>query len=190
MTTTAKPCYFKIMNEEEQAAFHNLNIKKELGFDELLNEIVFYIKSQPEKKYEISVGTDSAAEKNVRLVTAISILRKGNGGRYFWTKSKAVFCPTLQDRIYKETMQSITFMQELKSRLKDELGEEFFWPVRNATQTVAGGDNKISVHIDVGRKGPTRDLIDQVVGMVKGFGFEAVIKPDSFGAFVVADRHT
>lgn len=170
------------MNEDIQAAFHNsfhnLNIKKELGFDELLNEIVFYAKSQPEKKYEITVGTDSAAEKKVRLVTAISILRKGNGGRYFWTKSNEIYCPTLQDRIYKETMQSITMVQELKSRLKDELGEEFFW------------NNNLSVHIDVGRNGPTRDLIDQVVGMVKGFGFEAVIKPDSFGAFVVADRHT
>jgi len=26
--------------------------------------------------------------------------------------------------------------------------------------------------------------------MVKGYGFEAVIKPNSFGASVVADRHT
>ncbi|MEK9209447.1 MAG: ribonuclease H-like YkuK family protein [Patescibacteria group bacterium] len=182
------------MNEEGRAAFynafHNSSIKKELGFDDILNEIVFYVKSQPEKKYEITVGTDSAAEKKVRLVTAISILRKGNGGRYFWTKSNEMHCPTLQDRIYKEAMQSITMVQELKSRLKDELGEEFFWPSRDATQSVAGGDNKLSVHIDVGRKGPTKDLIDGVVGMVKGFGFEAVIKPDSFTAFVVADRHT
>ena len=75
-------------------------------------------------------------------------------------------------------MQSITFTQELKSRLKDKLGEEFFW------------DDKISVHIDVGEKGPTKDLIEGVVGMVKGYGLEAIIKPYSFGAFVVADRHT
>ena len=33
-------------------------------------------------------------------------------------------------------------------------------------------------------------FIDQVVGMVKGFGFHAVIKPESFGASQVADRHT
>jgi predicted RNase H-related nuclease YkuK (DUF458 family) len=75
-------------------------------------------------------------------------------------------------------MHSITFVQELKSRLKDRLGEEFFW------------DNKITVHLDVGKNGPTKDLIETVVGMVKGFGLEAVIKPDSFGAFVLADRHT
>jgi len=87
-------------------------------------------------------------------------------------------------------MHSITVVQELKSQLKDRLGEEFFWSTRNATQGVVGGDNKITVHLDVGKNGPTRDLIEAVVGMVKGFGFDAVIKPDSFGAFVLADRHT
>lgn len=166
------------MNKEDPHIFHNCSIKKELSFDDLIDKVISYIKEQPNKKYAIIVGSDSAAEENCRFVTAISVLRVGNGGRYFWTKSKEVFCPTLHDRIYKETMQSITLTQELRSRLKDKLGEEFFW------------DNKINVHIDVGRKGPTRDLVDRVVGMVKGFGFEAVVKPDSFGAFVVADRHT
>ncbi len=72
-------------------------------------------------------------------------------------------------------MQSITLAQELRSRLQEHL-EETFW------------NNQI--HIDVGKNGPTKELIDTVVGMVKGYGFEAVIKPDSFGASTVADRHT
>jgi len=149
-----------------------------LNFDELVLELVKYIHIKPDAKYQIVVGSDSASEKKVKFVTAVGILRIGNGGRYFWTRSEPETCPTLQDRIYKETMRSIAFMQELKSRLKEKLGEEFFW------------DNKITVHLDVGTKGPTRDLIDAVVGMVKGYGFEAVIKPESFGAFVLADRHT
>ena len=134
-------------------------------------------------EYKITVGTDSNASHWAQFVTAVTVLRVGNGGRYFWTRSEKIFCPSLASRIYKEAMQSITFTQELKSRLKEKLGEEFFWPAR-------GGDNQISVHIDVGQKGPTKDLVDGVVGMVKGYGFEAVIKPYSFGAFVVADRHT
>ena len=36
----------------------------------------------------------------------------------------------------------------------------------------------------------TRDLIESVVGMVKGYGFEAVIKPDAYCACVVADKYT
>ena len=85
-------------------------------------------------------------------------------------------CNTLRERIYQETIHSITLAQELRGRLKEKLGDEFFW------------DDQI--HIDVGRVGPTREFIDVVVGMVRGYGFDAVIKPDSFGASIVADRHT
>lgn len=178
------------MSNSDNILFYNETLKHHIDFDELISEIVNYIEEQPKAEYKINVGTDSNASLRAQFVTAITILRVGNGGRYFWTRTDKILCPTLRDRIYKEAMQSITFTQELKSRLKDRLGEESFWPARNATYSVAGGDNKISVHIDVGENGPTKDLIESVVGMVKGYGFEAVIKPYSFGAFVVADRHT
>lgn len=156
--------------------FHNHS--GNFDFDGLIREIVSYIHSRPDAHYHIVVGSDSRADDEVCFVTAVGIHRIGNGGRYFWSRSSPEKCVTLRDRIYKEAMHSITLMQELRSRLKDALGEEFFW------------DNKITVHLDVGEKGPTRDLVDAVVGMVKGYGFEAAIKPDSFGAFVLADRHT
>jgi len=38
--------------------------------------------------------------------------------------------------------------------------------------------------------GPTREMIKEVVGMVNGNGFTAKTKPESYGAFVVADKHT
>jgi hypothetical protein len=168
--------------------FYNQTLKNEIGFDKVVSEIISYIKKDMESKYQITVGTDSPGTDEVRFTTAISVWRVGNGGRYFWTKSERVACKSLQDRIYKEAVQSITFMQELKSRLRDALGEEFFWPARRSPG--AGGDNKIEVHIDVGKSGKTSDIVDAVVGMVRGYGFEAVIKPASFCASVLADRHT
>ena len=48
----------------------------------------------------------------------------------------------------------------------------------------------IEIHLDVGRIGETKDLIREVVGMITGSGFEARIKPDSYGASKVADRYT
>ena len=160
------------------AKFYNETLGRHIDFQELVEEIAAYMKEKPEREYKITVGTDSQGRQTTQLVTAIAIIRVGNGGRYFWTKSEEIYCPTFQDRIYKETMQSITLVQELRSRLKDKMGEEFFW------------DKKISVHIDVGRQGPTKDLLETVVGMVKGYGFTAVVKPESFGAFCLADRHT
>jgi len=158
--------------------FYNETLKRHIDFNEMIGELIKYIQENKKVEYKITVGTDSNASPWAQFVTAVAVLRVGNGGRYFWTRSEKIFCPSLASRIYKETMQSITFTQELKNRLKEKLGEEFFW------------NNQISVHIDVGQKGPTKDLIDGVVGMVKGYGFEAVIKPYSFCAFVVADRHT
>lgn len=158
--------------------FYNETLKRHITFEEVVEEIIKYVNNESEGQYKITVGTDSEGSNETHFVTAIAVLRVGNGGRYFWTKSEKTFCPTLRDRIYKETMHSIMFVQELKSQLKDKLGEDFFW------------DNKITVHLDVGKNGPTKDFIESVVGMVKGYGFEAIIKPDSFGAFVLADRHT
>ncbi|MFH1979143.1 MAG: ribonuclease H-like YkuK family protein [Patescibacteria group bacterium] len=158
--------------------FYNSTIKKHINFGELIKEITLYMKEDPKADYKITVGTDSPGVQNTFFVTAITVLRVGNGGRYFWSKTDRIFCHTLQDRIYKEAIRSITFTQELKSRLKDAIGEDFFW------------DDKIAVHIDVGRNGKTKDFIDGVVGMVRGYGLEATIKPDAFCACVVADKHT
>ncbi len=159
------------------AKFHSWS-NGTLTLGEVFREIVRYVAEQPERSYRIIVGSDSAARNPVSLVTAVTIWRIGNGGRHFWVVSEKKTFHTLRDRIYEEAVQSITLAQELRSGLRDKLGEEFLW------------DDKIQVHIDVGENGPTRDLIDQVVGMVKGFGFEAVIKPGAFGASQVADRHT
>lgn len=162
----------------ENIKFYNSTLKQHVNFDRLVKEIISYVNKYPDADYQITVGTDSPGVEEPFFVTAITLLRIGNGGIYFWTKTKRIRCRGLQERIYKEAMQSITLTQELKSRLKDELGEDFFW------------DDKITVHIDIGRNGPTKELVDGVVGMVKGYGLEAAIKPEAFCACVVADKHT
>ena len=48
----------------------------------------------------------------------------------------------------------------------------------------------VEIHVDIGQKGPTRELIAEVVGMIRGNGFNVKTKPDAFGASSVADRHT
>ena len=46
------------------------------------------------------------------------------------------------------------------------------------------------IHADVGEKGQTRDMVKEVVGLIRGNGFEPKIKPESYAASVVADRYT
>jgi predicted RNase H-related nuclease YkuK (DUF458 family) len=45
-------------------------------------------------------------------------------------------------------------------------------------------------HIDVGTKGKTKTLINEMVGMVRGSMFVPKIKPDSYCASSFADRYT
>jgi len=135
-----------------------------------------------EGRYEIVIGSDSEAALRgyADFVSSIVVRRVGNGAIYFWTRSRERFY-NMRDRIQKETMRSILLAQECKSLLKETAGEEILWD-RRVTFTC--------IHLDVGEIGPTKDLVDTVRGMVKGYGFEPVIKPYSYGAFVVADRHT
>lgn len=152
-----------------------------LNIEALLEEIKCYISRDPSAFYEIVIGSDSRASAVTSFITAVVVRKIGNGGIYFYTRSREEHVRTMRDRIWKETMLSITLAEELRSRIKDVMGEEIFW------------DRRIEfrhIHIDVGEFGPTRDLIDSVKGIVKGFGFEPVIKPYSYGAFVVADLHT
>lgn len=160
------------------AKFYNETLNKYISIEKVVEELVDYMRLSPDAEYKITVGTDSEGTKETQFVTAIAIVKVGNGGRYFWTKSEKIFCPTLQDRIYKETMRSIVMVQELKEQIRKIFGNEPFW------------NNKITVHLDVGKIGATKDMVEAVVGMVKGYGFEAVIKPYSYVAFALADRHT
>jgi len=165
----------RITHTVDSIKFHNI-LGDTLSLDDVVREILEFVKTAPRRRYRIIVGTDSAIHRKVRFVTAITTWRVGNGGVYFWSTHEQNVSGDLRERIYQETMRSITLAQELRGQLKDALGDEFFW------------DDQI--HIDVGEHGPTKDMIDAVVGMVKGYGFDPVIKPYAFGASSVADRHT
>lgn len=153
-----------------------------LSLGEVALEIKHYIGVHPEASYEIVIGSDSQAALSGSAIfaTAVVVRRIGNGGIHFWMSQESRFFG-LKDRIWREAMLSITLAQEFRTVLKEVLGEEMFW------------DDKLffsCIHLDIGRDGPTRDLIDGIAGMVKGYGFEPVIKPFAYGASVVADRHT
>ena len=148
-----------------------------LSLDEVIGEVMNFVKKEPERFYKIIIGTDSHPANPVVLVTALTVWRVGNGAIHFWTKSEKQDFHSMRDRIWQEAIHSITMAQEIRSRLQRAMGDEFFWD---------GNE----IHVDIGKNGPTKDLIDSVVGMIKGYDFKPIIKPYAFGASVVADRHT
>ena len=155
--------------------------KGKLTTEETIAEIVKFFSEDPTVSYTLVIGTDSQVRREnglqkVDFVTAVVVHRKGKGGRYFWQKNKKEKIYSLRDKIYLETLLSLELAQKLVPVLKDRLAG--FAPY------------DFEIHIDVGEAGPTREMIKEVVGMVTGNGFTAKTKPESYGAFVVADKHT
>jgi predicted RNase H-related nuclease YkuK (DUF458 family) len=59
---------------------------------------------------------------------------------------------------------------------------------RNVSEKEIIFTNDLEIHVDIGTVGPTKEMIKEIVGMVKGSGFFVKIKPDSFAATSLADK--
>ncbi|HDM31898.1 MAG TPA: hypothetical protein ENG32_00835 [bacterium] len=148
---------------------------KKLKIEEVARELFEFMKASPSDHYNIVIGTDSETHNANydEFVTAIVIHRVGKGGRYFWRKTLLRKNKTLRERIYEEVDLSIEVAKILIGYLKKAKNFDF----------------SFEIHLDVGVNGPTGAMIQEVIGMVKGFGFEVKTKPEAYGASNVADRY-
>lgn len=145
-----------------------------MSFEEMMEDILAYIKGLPCSSYRLVLGTDSQVRGETCLVTAVIVHRLGKGARYYYRKETQRKIKSLRQKIFFETSLSL------------DLGDKI------TSYFAQGGieETKVEIHLDVGQQGPTKELIREVVGMVTGSGFAAKIKPESFAASSVADRHT
>lgn len=142
---------------------------------EMLQDVRRFIEERPSCEYKIVIGTDSQTSRlSTVFVTAVIVHRVGHGAKFYFYRVKTKPVRDLRYRIYTETEFSLKALAYLETQGFKALGEE--WP--------------IEVHLDVGEKGETRKLIQDVVGWVHSLGYVAKIKPYSFGASCVADRFT
>lgn len=152
--------------------------KGRLELSKVTEEIADFISQDDHAKYRLLVGTDSNGDKNADFVTAVIVHRIGHGGRYFWKKTDGrKTYHTLRDRIYQEVNLSLQVAQDMLKQLKLSLSKSDL------------PNYDFQIHIDVGQNGPTREMIKEVVGMVRGNGFKARIKPESYAASHVADKY-
>lgn len=149
--------------------------KGALSFDRMFEEIIAYVHAAADDTYTLIVGSDSQArEHEVSFVTAVVIHRMGKGARYFYQRRTHRPMSSLRQKIFYETSLSLA----LAGRLAERLSENGYAQLN------------VEIHLDIGQNGDTRGLIREIVGMVTGSGFDAKIKPDSYGASKVADKYT
>lgn len=143
---------------------------------QLVTRMRGFVLADTERNYRLIIGSDSLPSHGgqVYLVTAIVLHRVGNGGIYFWRRQLSPKLHTLRERMYAEALSSIAMAQRL-----ERIAE---------LQPLLRGS--IEIHVDVGEDGPTREMIQELVGMIVAHGYRARTKPESFAASKVADRHT
>lgn len=161
-------------NGKEPSSQFNSATFGELSFIQTMAHIFSYIKEDSDYSYRLIIGTDSQPNhETADFVSAIIVHRVGAGGIYFWQR-RVMETFSLRDRIYKEALLSL----DVAEKVTEEL-----------TKFEALESPSLEIHVDVGKNGETRDLIAEVVGMIRGNGFTVKIKPEAYGAAIVADRH-
>ncbi|SHF06700.1 hypothetical protein SAMN05444392_10728 [Seinonella peptonophila] len=144
------------------------------SIDQMTRQIRDYIKEDANAQYKVVIGTDSQTNNRETLfVTAVIIQRLGKGALFYTHKRRHPSMKDLRSRIYTETEYSLDCVELLKGKFSELLE-----------------DVPLEIHLDVGREGETRKLIQEVVGWVTAIGYTAKIKPEAYAASAVADRYT
>lgn len=130
---------------------------------------------KPDCFYRVVIGSDSQNKNGgVDFVSALIVHRVGYGGVYFWQRKVEKKKFVLRDRIYQEATLSLLLADNFLKQMK------------------GNGITKydVEIHVDIGQIGETREMINEVVGMIRGSGYDVKTKPEAYGASKVADRHT
>lgn len=136
--------------------------------------LISFMEEDSDYSYRLVIGSDSQPNgKSTDFVTAIIVHKVGAGGRYFWKRIIEKKKMALKQRIFTEATLSLQTADEVVSLLKSDGVTPY----------------DIEIHVDIGRNGKTRDMIAEIVGMIRGSGFAVKIKPDAYGASAIADRH-
>lgn len=153
-----------------------------MSFREMADKIINWIGTQPDKDYVLAIGTDSQTYDAAKVVLAVTLHRLHNGGIFFVrTMYHEPFRKgQLQYKLHTETEVSLNAADLLLEALLE----------KNFDITAEDSHVHLTVHIDVGKKGPTRDYIQELEGWVKAMGYDCEIKPKSYAASSIADKYS
>lgn len=148
----------------------------DMEITDVIKNVLVFIASDKNAQYKVIIGTDSQAfnEHFADFVSAVVVHRQGKGGVYFWTRGCRDDIHSLRQRMWEEANYSLLLAQKMI----------------NEFETREMSPLQLEIHVDIGAGGDTREMINEIVGMIRGNGFECKTKPEAFGASNVADRHT
>jgi predicted RNase H-related nuclease YkuK (DUF458 family) len=134
-----------------------------------VDDIVAFVSHACGSGQPVHIGTDSLQTgRHTQFVTVVVILNPGKGGRAAYVREIVPRVRSLRERLLLETWKSVELGLQLSPAIPGEL----------------------SVHIDANPlpRHSSSAHVQELVGLVVGQGFKALIKPDSWCATHAADH--
>jgi uncharacterized protein len=134
-----------------------------------ISDVLAFVRNASRDGQAVHVGTDSLQSgRHTEFVTVVVILTPGKGGRVAYRREAVPRITSLRERLLKEVWKSV------------DLGLQF--------SPIVKGD--LTVHIDANPVVAHRSsqYVQELVGLVVGQGFKALIKPESWAATHAADH--
>ena len=151
--------------------FRTANGEK-LNKETLIEEIVNFILADDRFSYKILVGTDSEYfNHKIDFVSVIVVHRVGQGARYFWRRQIFKSSLSLHQRLWQEALLSLNICQQLLKILTERKLNFHF-----------------ELHLDLGTIGKSSSSVKEIINLVRSYGFDVKIKPESYAASKIADR--
>jgi len=141
---------------------------------DLVNDLQDFLSKESDSTI-IHIGTDAqkASTKNkCNYVTCVIVHDPlGRGARVFYLKFRNISTNNLWEKLYNETMLSLQVSVEL-------------------TEKMEYARDRILVHVDANPdpRFKSSDHVKALAGMVVGYGFRHVLKPDSWASSHCADH--
>lgn len=138
----------------------------------LIAEIENFILADKKYEYRVLVGTDSECfDHQIDFITVIVVHRIGYGARYFWKRQIVKTQYSLSQRLWQEALFSLAVSQDLLKIL-----------------TSKDLNFRFEFHLDLGNVGKSSSSIKEIINLIRGYGFEVKVKPESYAASKIADR--
>jgi len=129
------------------------------------------ILNDPDVEHEIHVGTDTQQDrKSTELVCVIVVLRRGKGGRVFYSSERMPKIRSLRERLMREVWTSVDVGMQLNDVISDDV--------------------TLTIHIDANPnlKFKSSNHVRELAAMAVSQGFRTLLKPQSWAASHVADH--
>ena len=146
------------------------------NIEDLGNTILSDIATSDTEDLEFYIGGDSQASlNNVKFTVAIIMIKKGKGGRGYYKNTIPLETNlSLSQRLFMETFKAVKVALWLNPLL----------------ESIGYKVNEIHTDLNPNPKHASYEMVHTCLGYIRGMGFEAKAKPDSWAASSVADYKT